>query len=227
MPGAALSPGSKIWAVFAKDTRSEYRTRYAVNALLLFALVTLTAMSFAVGGAGLSPLYASVFYWIIVFFSALSSLAQTFVKEVETKTATFLKLTAPDDAVFFGKWGFNLALLLVLQIVLTPLFVVMLNIGVERWGLWLATGLLGAVGLVSTATLIGALIAMAGVRGALFSVLSFPVLLPLLVVLIRVTEVCFGGGTPEQVGDGMLVLVAYAGVSTAAGWLLFPFVWRE
>jgi len=222
-----LSPGSRIWAVFAKDTRSEYRTRYAVNALLLFALVTLTAMSFAVGGAGLSPLYASVFYWIIVFFSALSSLAQTFVKEVETKTATFLKLTAPDDAVFFGKWGFNLALILLLQIVLTPLFVVMLNIGVERWGLWLATCLLGAVGLVSTATLIGALIAMAGVRGALFSVLSFPVLLPLLVVLIRVTEVCFGGGTPEQVADGILVLVAYAGVSTAAGWLLFPFVWRE
>lgn len=222
-----MSPAGRIWAVFAKDTRSEYRTRYAVNALLLFALVTLTAMSFAVGGAGLSPLYAAVIYWTIIFFSALSSLAQTFVKEVETKTATFLRLTAPDDAVFFGKWAFNLVLILFLQIVLTPLFVIMLDVEIGRWGLWLVTLILGAVGLVSTCTLIGALIAMAGVRGALFSVLAFPVLLPLLVVLIRVAEVCFGGAMETVVGDGLLVLGAYAGVTTAAGWLLFPFVWRE
>lgn len=227
MPKAASSSAGKVWAVFAKDTRSEYRTRYAVNALLLFALVTLTALSFSVGGVGLTPLLAAVFFWIIVFFSALSSLAQTFVKEVETKTATFLKLTAPDDAVFFGKWGFNLLLILLLEVVLTPLFIVMLNLTVARWDIWIYTCLLGALGLVSTSTLIGALIAAAGVRGALFSVLSFPVLLPLLVVLIRVTEVCFGGGLTGALQDGFLILGAYAVITTTAGWLLFPFVWRE
>ena len=227
MPKAASSLGTRIWAVFAKDTRSEYRTRYAVNALLLFALVTLTALSFSTGGAGLTPLLAAVFYWIIVFFSALSSLSQTFVKEVETKTAMFLRLTAPDDAVFLGKWGFNLILIVLLEIVLTPLFVIMLNIDIARWGLWIATTLLGAVGIVSTATLIGALIAAAGVRGALFSVLSFPVLLPLLVVLIRVTEICFGGGQASALQDSFAVLGAYAVISTTAGWLLFPFIWRE
>ncbi len=227
MPKAASSPASRIWAIFVKDTRSEYRTRYAVNALFLFALVTLTAMSFAIGGAGITALLAAVFYWTILFFSALSSLAQTFVKEVETKTATFLKLTAPDDAVFFGKWGFNLLLILLLEAVLTPLFMVMLNINLSHWGLWIATSILGAVGLVGTTTLIGALIAAAGVRGALFSVLSFPVLLPLLVVLIRVTEVCFGGGIPTGLGDSFAVLGAYGVVATTAGWLLFPFVWRE
>jgi heme exporter protein B len=227
VPKAASSPVSRVWAVFAKDTRSEYRTRFAVNALLLFALVTLTALSFSVGGVGITALLAAVFFWIIVFFSALSSLAQTFVKEVETKTATFLRLTAPDDAVFFGKWGFNLVLILLLEVVLTPLFIVILDIEIVRWDVWIATALLGAVGLVSTSTLIGALIAVAGVRGALFSVLSFPVLLPLLVVLIRVTEVSFGGGVTGSLYDGFLILGAYAVITTTAGWLLFPFVWRE
>lgn len=227
MPKAASSLASRVWAVFAKDTRSEYRTRYAVNALFLFALVTLTALSFSTGGVGLTALLAAVFFWIIVFFSALSSLAQTFVKEVETKTATFLKLTAPDDAVFFGKWGFNLVLILLLEIVLTPLFMVMLNINVARWDVWMGTLFLGAVGLVSTSTLIGALIASAGVRGALFSVLSFPVLLPLLIVLIRATEISFGGGVEAALTDSFAVLGAYAVITTTAGWLLFPFVWRE
>jgi heme exporter protein B len=217
----------EMWAVFRKDLRSEYRTRYAVNALFLFALVTLTALSFATGGAGLSPLLAAVFFWVILFFSALSSLAQTFVKEAETKTELFLKLTAPDDAVFFGKWGFNLLLIVLLEIALTPLFVVMLDVNLVHWEIWIGALLLGGVGLVSTITLLGALIAAANVRGALFSVLAFPVLLPLLVTAIRVSEVCFGGRSEVATGDAFLVLGAYAVISTTAGWLLFPFVWRD
>ncbi|HUU45470.1 MAG TPA: heme exporter protein CcmB [Acidobacteriota bacterium] len=218
---------AKLWAILHKDMRSEYRTRYAVNSLLLFALVTLTALSFATAGAGVTPLLAGVFYWVILFFSALSSLAQTFIKETETKTEAFLKLTAPTDAVFFGKWAFNLLLILLLEIVLTPLFIVMLNMTVSHWGIWVGVLVLGAVGLVSTTTLLGALIASANVRGALFSVLAFPVLLPLLVTAIRASEVCFGGGTPAVIGDAFLVLGAYAVVATTAAWLLFPFVWRD
>ncbi len=217
----------KAWAVLAKDVRAEYRTRYAVNALFLFALVTLTALSFATGGTALTPLLAGVFYWVILFFSVFSSLAQTFVKEAETKTEFFLKLNAPDDAVFFGKWTFNLILIVLLNIILTPLFVIMLNIGISEWGTWLLTLLLGGIGLVSTTTLLGALIAAANVRGALFSVLAFPLLLPLLVTAIRVSETCLGGGRDFARADAFLVLGAYAVVSTTAAWLLFPFVWRD
>lgn len=215
------------WAVLAKEIRAEYRTRYAVNSLLLFALVTLTALSFSTGGSGLTPLLAAVFYWIILFFSVFSSLAQTFVKETETKTEIFLKLTAPDDAVFFGKWAFNLILVILLNVLLTPLFVLMLNISLTQWWTWLLTLFLGGIGLVSTTTLLGALIAAANVRGALFSVLAFPLLLPLLVTAIRVSERCFGGSTVITQWDAFLVLGAFAVVSTTASWLLFPFVWRD
>lgn len=217
----------KAWAVLRKDVRAEYRTRYAVNALFLFALVTLTALSFATGGTAVPPLLAAVFYWVILFFSVFASLAQTFVKESETKTETLLKLNAPDDAVFFGKWTFNLLLVISLNIVLTPLFIIMLNIQLEEWGIWISTLLLGGIGLVSTTTLLGALIAAANVRGALFSVLAFPVLLPLLVTAIRVSELCLGGSAEISRQDAYLVLGSYAAVSTTAAWLLFPFVWRD
>lgn len=38
------------WAVFAKDMRSELRTRYALNTLLLFAASAAVAVSLGVGG---------------------------------------------------------------------------------------------------------------------------------------------------------------------------------
>lgn len=215
------------WAVLRKDVRSEYRTRYSVNGLFLFALVTLTALSFATGGAGLSPLLAAVFFWVIVLFSVFASLAQTFVKEAETKTDVFLKLNTADDAVFFGKWAYNLLLVVLLEVVLTPLFAIMLNVNIGHWGTWIAAILLGGIGLVSTTTLLGALIAAANVRTSLFSVLGFPVLLPLLVTAIRLSELCFGGTGTMPIREGYLVLGAYAVVSTTAGWLLFPFVWRD
>jgi len=129
--------------------------------------------------------------------------------------------------VFFGKWTFNLILIILLNIILTPLFVIMLNIGISEWGTWILTLLLGGIGLVSTTTLLGALIAAANVRGALFSVLAFPLLLPLLVTAIRVSETCLGGGGEFATTDAFLVLGAYAVVSTTAAWLLFPFVWRD
>lgn len=227
MPTGKSSWVAKVAALLLKDLRVEYRTRYAVSAIFLFALTTLAAVSFSLGAGGLPAHFLAVLFWIVLFFSALSGLAQSFVKEAETKTAITLKLSADDDVVFFGKWLFNLVLLLGLEVFLVPLFLVLLNVEITRWGLLIGVVLIGSVGLVSITTLIAAMIATAGVRGALFSVLSLPVLLPLLVPLVQVTEYCFLVDTFETGIAELRVLAAYAAISTTGGWLLFPFVWRE
>ena len=227
MPNGRSSWAGRILALLAKDLRAEYRTRYAVSAVFLFALTTLAAVSFSLGAGGLPAHYLSVLFWVILFFSALSGLAQSFVKEAETKTAVTLKLAASDDVVFFGKWTFNLALMLGLEIVLIPLFLIFLNAQLARWSLFLSVVVLGSLGMVSATTLIAAVIAAAGVRGALFSVLSLPVLLPLLVPLVRVTEICFPGGAQGSGIPELRLLAGYAVVVMAGGWLLFPYVWRE
>jgi len=227
LPSGKSSWASKVLALLAKDVRTEFRTRYALSAVFLFAFTTLTAVSFSLGAGGLAAHYISVLFWVILLFSALSGLAQSFIKEAETKTATTLQLAAGDDIIFFGKWGFNLLLLVGLEIFLVPLFLVLLNVEVCRWWLFVAAVLLGSIGLVSSTTLIASVIAVAGVRGALFSVLSLPVLLPLLVPLVQVTENCF---RPEVATSGigeLQFLAAYAGISLTGGWLLFPLVWRE
>jgi len=217
----------KVLALLVKDLRSEYRTRYAISAVFLFALTTLAAVSFSLGAGGLPAHYISVLFWVILFFSALSGLAQSFIKEAETKTAVTLKLATSEDVVYFGKWSFNLVLLLGLEVFLVPLFMILLNVEVARWGLFVAVVLLGSLGLVSATTLIASIIAAAGVRGALFSVLSLPVLLPLLVPLVKVTEYCFAPGLTDGGLSELRALAAYAVVVATGGWLLFPFVWRE
>ena len=66
-------------AVFLKDWRSELRTRYAVSALLMFVITTISIILFSLGSEGASPDALSGMLWVVVFFAAMSGLSRTFV----------------------------------------------------------------------------------------------------------------------------------------------------
>jgi hypothetical protein len=85
------------WAVFLKDLRAELRTRYALNAVALFAVSTVVALSLGVGfltegrNADL-PAIHSALLWVAVLFAAFTGLARAFVHEEEARTAAALRL---------------------------------------------------------------------------------------------------------------------------------------
>lgn len=96
-------------AVLRKDLRAELRTRYALNALAVFALTVVLVVSFYLGPRlaprdPLTPAVNSALLWIALFFAALSGLGRAFVHEEEAQTTTLLRLNAPPLAVFVGKW---------------------------------------------------------------------------------------------------------------------------
>ncbi|MCP4567390.1 MAG: heme ABC transporter permease CcmB [FCB group bacterium] len=220
---------SKTLAVLKKDIQSEYRTRYAINAILLFGVTTLTVVSFSVGQIGLVAEVYAALLWIILFFSAMSGLAQVFVKEEESKTAVVLRLTADPTPVFLGKLIFNFLLLILLEIVIVPLFFIMTDVTLVNAGLLLTILFAGSIGLAGATTLIAAIIARASVKGALFAVLSFPVLLPLLIGCIGGTKIALGGvnSSFSAASAELQLLFSYAVVMITAGLLLFEFVWEE
>jgi heme exporter protein B len=210
-----------------KDVRSEVRTRAALNALVLFTVVTLTVVSYAIGGFGLAPEVHASLLWIIVFFAAMASLSRSFVVESERGTELALKLTASGSQVFLGKFLFNLALLGLLDLVLIPLFQVLLPIREANWGL-LAGGLvLGSLALAASTTLVAAIVAQAGVKGALFTVLSFPILIPVLMAGVAITRRAMALETAGQATTEIQLLVSYAGVMVTLSFLLFDYVWRD
>ena len=96
-------PRASTWvaeaaAVFAKDWRCEFRTRYALSTLALFAITTLVVVSVALGPLGTSASDRTsvlpVLLWVILLFAAAAGLPRTFGQEEETHTATALRLAA-------------------------------------------------------------------------------------------------------------------------------------
>jgi heme exporter protein B len=219
------------WAVFRKDLRSELRTRYALNAVALFAASTVVALSLGIGPLTMGrnadlPLIHAALLWVAVLFAAFTGLARAFVQEEEARTAAALRLSAPPLAVYLGKLLFNLALLLLLDLLVTLLFLVLLRVRIGDAGLFAALLLSGSLGLVAATTLIAAIIARASVKGALFAVLSFPLLVPLLVVAVQGTANAFEGLGWERGVAPLQVLLSYTVALFVASLFLFGSVWE-
>ncbi len=221
---------SKSFAVFLKDIKSELRTRYAINAILLFAIVTVFAVSFALARTGgkIEIVLQASLLWIVIYFSSLSGLAQSFIKEEESRTAVALRLYSPAGPVFGGKLIFNLVLLAVMNLITIPLFSVFLSLEIANYPLFLSVILLGSLGMVGTTTLVAAIISKASVKGALFAVLSFPLLLPVLMMAISGTRKALTPGISfSAAGMELQVLASYLIVMTVLGFLLFDSVWND
>lgn len=214
-------------AIFTKDWRTEFRTRYALNTLALFAVTTLVTVSFGLGPVGSSASMAGsvlpVVLWIILLFAATAGLPRLFVHEEETHTATALRLSATPSCLFTGKLVYGVTLILALEALVVPLFLVLMQMPVDRPLAFTAVLVAGGYGLAVGSTLVAAIISQAQGRSTLFAVLAFPVLLPLFILLIDLTR---NAVVATPMGGSLAPLLLYDLVVTVAGLMLFPAVWN-
>lgn len=226
MSGRASSWASEAAAVFVKDWRCELRTRYALNTLGLFAFTTLVVVSVVLGPVGAAPELAAtvlpVVLWLIVLFAVTAGLPRVFVAEEETHTATALRLAATPSALFCGKLAYGFTVVVALEVLITPLFLAMVQMPAEHPGLLAAALLAGGYGLAVGSTLVAAMVAQARTRSALFAVLLLPVLVPALLFAVQLTRAAVAGEPP---GAELRMLLLYDGTLTVAGFMLFPPVW--
>jgi heme exporter protein B len=222
------SPISATWTIFKKDLRSELRTRYALNALIMFVITTLSVILFSIGNESVSPELLSGVLWIIIFFSTMSGLSRTFVSEEERGTVMTLHLIARPLTIYFGKLLFNLILLGALNIFTVVLYLLFVTgFSVSNYPIFIITIILGTLGLASASTIIAAIIAKANTKGTLYPVLSFPILLPLLLTVINSTKLAVEGVSFSEALGEFQVLISYLVVITAISYLLFEYIWKE
>ena len=216
------------FSIFKKDWASELRTRYAINALIMFILVTVSVILFSIGEEEVSPYLAGGLLWVVIFFSAMSGLSRGFVSEEERGTVLLLKLIAKPSTVFTGKLLFNLLLVFLMNGVIVLLYMLFFNsFVVENFQLFFLSTILGSLGIGISSTIIASIISKAGAKGTLYPVLSFPVLLPLILILLELTKFSIDGRTIAESYIEILILVCYDIIMLTASYLLFDIIWKD
>jgi heme exporter protein B len=218
----------KAYSLFRKDWHSELRTRYAINALAMFILVTISVILFSIGNEKISEYLTGGLLWVVIFFSAMSGLSRAFVSEEERGTTLTLQLIAAPSTVFSGKLLFNVLLVFLMNIVITFLFFILFeSFVIKNFLLFTFAFILGNLGIAISSTIIAAIISKASSKGTLYPVLSFPILLPLILTLLELTKFAMDGETLESSFVEIAVLVCYDVIMLTASYLLFDFIWKD
>jgi len=200
----------KALALFSKDWNSELRTRYAINALAMFILVTISVILFSIGTEKISGYLTGGLLWVVIFFSAMSGLSRAFVSEEERGTTLTLQLIAAPATIYSGKLLFNLLLVFLMNIFITTLYSLLFeSFVIENFTLFVISFFFGNIGIAVSSTIIAAIISKASSKGTLYPVLSFPILLPLILTLLELTKFSIDGDTISDAFVEIAVLVCY------------------
>src|SRR5438046_1661415 len=117
----------QVLAVAAKDIRGELRTRYALNSLGMFILVTVSVVAFTANAERLTYSVAAGLIWVSMFFAAVTGLGRSFISEEERGTSLLLRLSVPSTPVYFGKLLLNVALALLSNTLIALLFMLLMT----------------------------------------------------------------------------------------------------
>ncbi|MCE1188283.1 MAG: heme exporter protein CcmB [Ignavibacteria bacterium] len=217
-----------MWALFKKDLQSEIRTRYAINSLGMFIIVTVSVILFSLGSEKLAQNLTGGLFWVVVFFTAMSGLSRAFVSEEERGTVMTLHLIARPTVILGGKLFFNLGLIFLMNSVTFLLFSGFFETFVFKSpDIFLLVFIFGNIGIAVAATIIAAIIAKASGKATLYPVLSFPILLPLMLIVIDLTKTSLEGTTYTDAGIELSFLACYDIVMLVISYLLFDFIWKD
>jgi len=216
----------KINLILQKELKTEFRSHYAISSLLMFSLTTLSVITMSIANQALDAKFLAILFWIILFFSAMAGLSRVFLQEQVSGTIHTLRAYGTSQPVLLGKFIYNFLLLNVLTLFLLPLFIILLNVEIYHPFFLLLILLAGNAGIAIVTTLTASMIIYTQGQTSLFTILSFPIILPIFLLCIQLTETTLNPNLFTMQRQ-LLFVGAYDMVLIGVASILFDYVWYD
>ncbi|GAB4132258.1 MAG: hypothetical protein OHK0045_23020 [Raineya sp.] len=218
----------QIFHLVGKEFILEWRQKYALNGLLLYvsSAVFIVYLCFNLETQRLQAITWNTIFWLILLFSAFNAVAKSFMQEKSGRFFYYYMSVSP-YAIILSKIIYNALLMLLIAFVGLGVYSLFLGNPVEDLFFFAFNLLLGAVGFASSLTMISAIAAKAGNNAVLMAVLGFPVILPMLLLLIKVSKNAMDGLDRAASSEEILTLLAINLIVVSVSYLLFGFLWRS
>lgn len=218
----------EITVLIQKELTLEWRQKYALNGILLYVVsaVFITYLSVGAQQGNLAVPTWNALYWIIILFSSVNAVAKSFVQEHQGRQLYYYMIASP-EAIIVSKIIYNSLLTLVLALLGYLVFSVILGNPVADQGLFLLNLVLGALGFSACLTMVSGIASKAGNNTTLMAILSFPVIIPILLMTIRISKNAIDGLDWSVSVDKLVSLLAINAIIAVTGYILFPYLWRS
>ncbi len=217
-----------VIALLKKDLLLEWRQRYALNGILLYIASTVFICYLSIGlkTTKISPLTWNAILWIILLFASVNAVAKSFLQEKSGRLLYYYSIASPQE-IILSKMIYNSGLLLVLSSIAYLFYSIVLGNPVEDGLLFFINVLIGAVGFSTTFTMISAIASKADNSSTLMTILSFPIIIPMLLILMKISKNAIDGLALSVSYNGLMMLCALNVMMIALAYILFPFLWRS
>lgn len=207
-----------------KELVLEWRSKYALNGVLLYVVSTVFVcfLSFV----SVVPVTWNALFWIIMLFASINAVSKGFLQESKGRQLYIYTLASP-LALIISKTIYNVLLMMVLTIIALAFYMLVFGYVPQDLGLYILATILGSLSFSTIFTMISAIASKAGNGGMLMAILSFPVIIPVLIVLIKLTKNAIDGLDRSVSMDEIGLLLVINGLVAGVTLLLFPYLWRD
>ena len=214
-----------IFTLLKKDLLLELRQQHTFYGVLLYIASTIFVLYLSIDEP--SANVWNGLFWVIQLFVCINTVAKSFLQESKGRMLYFYSVTSPVEFII-SKLLYNIILMILMSMISLFLFLIFLNNPVTDMFRFTGIIILGGTGISMVFTLMSAIAGKAQQNAALIAILGFPVILPQLLLLMRLSKSAFAevfksGAVLQLTGliIGLDVLVVVMAI------ILFPFLWKE
>lgn len=213
-------------ALFKKELVLEWKQKYALNGMLLYSLSMVFVVSIGLQ-RNLPPQAWNVVFWIILLFVSVNAVAKSFMGERTGQLLYLYNLVGP-RAIIVAKILYNCLLLMGIAFV-TMLFYMLLSARsmiVDPVQYAVVVGI-GSLAFAANLTLVSAIASKAQNQATLLAVLSFPIMIPEMLVGISASSKAIQGMPWSESMSEIIFSGCFVVIIGAVSVILFPFLWKD
>lgn len=214
-----------VFTLLKKDFLLELRQQHTFFGILLYVASTIFVLYLAMGQPE-STVYNGIF-WMIQLFVCVNAVAKSFLQESKGRMLYFFSITSPVSFII-TKLIYSTVVMLLMVLLSLILFRILLGNPIEHYLKFIGIACLGGISLSLVFTLMAAIAAKAQQNAAIMAILGFPLIIPQLLLLIRLSKSAFG----EVFREGALLqisalLIGLDVLVIVLAIVLFPFLWKD
>jgi heme exporter protein B len=213
-----------IAALLRKDILLEIRQQYTFYGILLYVASTIFVLYLAMGQPE-STVWNGLF-WMIQLFICVNAVAKSFLQENSGRMLYYYSIAGARDYIL-SKLIFNAGLMILMSITSLILFRLLMGDPLQHPLKFTGVVCLGGCSLSLVFTFLSAIAARARQNAAMIAILGFPLIIPQILLLMRISNDAFSDVIQGGFMLMSLVLVGLDILVIALAVILFPFLWKD
>lgn len=213
-----------IFTLIKKDVLLEFRQQYSFYGVLLYVASTIFVLYLAMGQPE-NTVWNGLF-WMMQLFICVNAIAKTFLQEGKGRQLYFYSLCSPVHFIL-ARMVFNALLMLLMNLISLLVFTLLLGYPITHPVLFIAISCFGGCSISLVFSFLAAIAARAQQNAALMAILGFPLIIPQLMLLMRLSTLAFSDVFQSGLVSIVLLLICFDFMILLLSVILFPFLWKD